>query len=254
MTYDKEQYIITISSVPRRFDNTLQDVLNSYKSLGFTIVVNIPLAYKKGWEIDESTIPAASDNVIVHRCSTDWGPATKLLGGIEWCQINNINPVGLITVDDDILFENVEVVITSLIDESIKKPNHVITRGAIKTVHPPYAFGNGLQHNVSDDYADGVAGYLGVYYPFERFNNRMPFEFLDELPTGFYSEDDAYFGALASKLGCPTWSCSNHLNPLILDHVSAVEFGLNAGEDRIIRESELYSHLVAEGHLPNPNR
>jgi len=254
MNCHRRDYIITLSSVPRRFDNTLQDILNAYKSLGFTIVVNIPLAYKKGWEIDESKIPHTDNNVIVHRCSTDWGPATKLLGGIEWCQINNINPIGLITIDDDTLFENVEVLITSLIDESIKKPNHVITRGAIKTVHPPYALGNGLQHNVRDDYADGVAGYLGVYYPFEKFNNSIPFEFLDELPDGFYSEDDAYLGALASKLGCPTWSGSYQPGLRVLDPHSAVEFGLEQGSDRIKRESELYTHLVEAGYLPNNHR
>ena len=251
MNYNKTDYIITLSSVPSRFDNMLLKVIESFKPLGFTIIVNIPQSYKKDWKIDESKIPESGDNLIIHRCSKDWGPATKLLGGIEWCQNNNINSIGLITIDDDTVFDNPAEAINSLIKESINRPNHVITRGAIKVIKPPYSFGNGLQHNVTNDYADGVAGYLGVYYPFEKFNNSIPFEFLDQLPEGFYSEDDAYFGALSSKLGCPVWAGSHRPLPYMLDPISAVEFGLEQGSDRIKRESELYTHLVEAGYLPN---
>lgn len=251
--FNKEDYIISIATVPFRFNDTLPRVLESIKDLGFTIVVNIPKEYRKDWDVIEEELPKSSQNVIINRTREDWGPATKLLGGIEWARKNRNNIKGIITVDDDIIFKDPEYAITSLISESTVMPGCVITRCAIKTVNPPYKCGDGLKHMVTNDYIDGVAGYLGVFYPFNIFDNDVSFNFLREIPEGFYSEDDAYFGALASKLGCPAWATSKHSSAQILGSVSAVEVGLTNGYDRIQRESELYTYLVNSKYLPNKN-
>lgn len=254
MSINKNNYIISITSVPYRLNTTLPDVLQSYENLGFRIVVNIPETYRKKWAVEEEKIPPSSENIIINRCSKDWGPATKLLGTIEWCNENNITPLGIITVDDDTVFDDPLYAVESLILESIERPDTVITRGAIITSHPPYTLGNGLIHNVCDNYADGVAGFLGVYYPFNKFNNRTSFELLEKGPNEFYSEDDAYFGGLASKLKCPVWSSSKQSNPVMLGTPSAVEYDPSKYVDRVKREARLYSYLVERKLLPNPHR
>lgn len=241
----EDSFVISLTSVPDRFDSSLVHVLENLntKCFNIPIVVSIPHEYRKNWKYDYSNLDKikAIPGVNVYHPQVDYGPSTKLLGGIEWVRIHKPLVRGIITLDDDILFENISQQILHLIKLHLQKPNTVITHHGLKLMHPPYITNNGLQ-GVKEQFCDAVAGFLGVLYPSEFFRNDTVFKLIETLNPLFYSEDDAYFGGVASILDLKIWSAKQPQRWVSLSKQSAVEQELEG--NRIERESLLYNELI----------
>lgn len=242
--------IISITSVPSRFKNELMRVLKSLsnKTLSIPIIVSIPKSYRKGWTYTAEEIAdiAKLPGVIVNIIDDDYGPATKLLGGIEWAKKNNKDLDHIITMDDDIIFENPTEKIIDLLELQKKHNEHVITYHGLKLTKPPYYSGNGLD-GVKEDWSHSVAGFLGVIYPKSFIDSDVPFNLFKELNPNFYSEDDAYFGAVAARLNIKIWSSTNKSKWSSISKESAVDATLSG--DRRDRESQMYNELIDKGFL-----
>lgn len=246
-------FIISITSVPFRFKNELIQVLKSLSgnTLDIKIVVSIPKVYRKGWTYthDDLLEISAIPGVVINIIDVDYGPATKLLGGVKWVRNNNMDVIGIITMDDDIIFKNPSAQILRLLKLHLERRENVITFQGLKLIHPPYYSGNGLR-GVKEDWCHGVAGFLGVFYPKHFFKSDVVFDLFTELDPNFYSEDDAYFGAVASRLNIKIWSSTNLSQWMSISKNSAVDTQLDG--KRQDRESKMYNDLISNGFL-NPH-
>ena len=238
------QFIISITSVPDRLNNELIKTLEHLKDLDIKIIVSIPSTYRKGWyyRIKDLDIISKIKNVEVNLVETDWGPATKLLGGIKYAQKNSMDLIAIITLDDDIIFENPKAILLNLVLNHTTRPNEIITSRGLKLSHPPYSSGNGL-NGVENEYCHGVAGFMGVLYPYNSINSRVTFDLFDQLDPDFYMDDDAYFAAVASKLKIPVWSTPHVTKYQSISKTSVVADKLT-NIARIERESKLYNELI----------
>lgn len=247
--------VISLTSVPKRINVCLEETLKSVlnQSVKLKIILNIPLKYKK-WDT-EVTIPDAILNnpwVIVNR-SNDYGPATKLLGAIEYLKKNRQNVKYIITIDDDILYRDF-FHIEKLVNNIEKYPNYAIAIESIKLDHPPYNTRNGLSYR-NRGFVDAPCGYSGVLYPIFLFDEYfLSDKFIKTLPGGIYSDDDAYFGIMLNMMNIPLYVPENN-----------VDFGLNLGFfgnvksaveenvdiDRITNEMNIYNFAVSNNLLPS---
>ena len=203
--------IISVTTIPRRLNTSLLDVIKSIKQQTFKckLLINIPESYVK-WK-DPINIPEEliDDNIIVFRTIKDYGPKTKLLGAIEYINRNNITHIRkIITIDDDIIYSDINH-IQKLTDISNKYPDRIITYSGIKLGHFPYRYQNGLLYN-NTGLVDAPAGYYGVVYPVDCIERAKLFfedDFVNTLPSGIFNDDDAYFGIVFGAAKIPMYSC-----------------------------------------------
>jgi hypothetical protein len=78
----------------------------------------------------------------------------------------------------------------------------------------------------------------------------LPFTVINDLSEGFYSEDDAYFGAVANIAGIKIWSSQRSKCRSISDE-SAVQS--NHEEEREDRVAKLYNELVEKKFIDTSN-
>ena len=238
------KYIVSLTSVPTRFKNELPKVLKHIKDNSeVDIVLSIPKEYRKAWSWIDSDIEHLKELVTINIVDEDWGPATKLLGGIDWVKKNDLDVDGIITLDDDIIFTDFNLQLENLLKTATEKPNTVITTGGLKLKH-------GKPSGVYNQQCDAVAGFMGVFYPKNFWKTDLPFTLLKELSDGFYSEDDAYFGAVAYKSKINIWSTDKKVTWKALTPISAVTVDLEG--DRVDREIKLYKELI-EKKMINDN-
>jgi hypothetical protein len=192
------------------------------------IVVSIPISYRKHWTYTEEDLQELRklDSVIINIVHVDWGPATKLLGGIDYIKRNDLDISGIITIDDDIIFSDPYKIIDGLINTSKERPNEVITSGGIKAIRPPYLVGNGID-GVQEEYSHSVAGFMGVFYPKSFYMSPVLFTLFDEVGPDFYSEDDAYIGAVAQRIETKIWSIKSNSMMKSISLFSGVRVGYN---------------------------
>ena len=241
-----------MTSVPSRFKDTLPQVISMINEnlQGTQIVLSLPKTYRKGWEWDIKDIEHLS-GVTVNTLDEDYGPATKLLGGIKYVKENKLNIDGIITLDDDILFDNINEVVSDLLELATERKDEIITSTGLLVCNPPFRIGNGIKLAVNE-YSHSVAGYMGVFYPNKFWDSSLPFTVIDDLSEGFYSEDDAYFGAVAHVAGIKIWSRSKSKYKFrAIDDISAVSSGQEG--NRQDRESLLYKELVEKKFIDTSN-
>jgi hypothetical protein len=253
----KPNVLISLTSIPRRLDSALLEVLATLKRqrLKCSIIINIPVSYRK-WGLTYS-IPSDlrnQDNVVIFSPKVDYGPATKLLGALEYIQ-ERPEITHIITVDDDVLIHDPGY-LKYLSKFATVLPDCAVTFGGIKLDKFPFKCGDGLIYNNQFIFVDIPAGYKGVLYPVERLRgSRMPFEFFSKLPSGIFNEDDAYFGVLLSVLNIPLFAIPNRPggSPIMAskyDGGSAV--AELANKERVQNEMEIFQYAVSQGYLRTP--
>jgi len=217
---------------------------------GTQIILSLPKTYRRGWEWDIKDIEHLS-GVTVNILDEDYGPATKLLGGIKYVKENKLNIDGIITLDDDILFDNINEVVSDLLESTIEHKDEIITSSGLLVCKPPFIIGNGIKPAINE-YSHSVAGYMGVFYPSKFWDSSLPFTVINDLSEGFYSEDDAYFGAVAHIAGIKIWSKSKSKYKFsAIDDSSAVDSGQEG--HRHDRESALYAELIEKKFIDVSN-
>lgn len=256
-TYPK--VLLSITSIPRRFDSSLREVIASLQDSGEQVVLCLPDRYKKWGAAPPPDYLKSYDNVELFRPSQDYGPATKLLGAIEYIETSKRDFDAVVTLDDDQYYSDARAAIDYLKDQARGRPGCVITIGGLKLEHYPYRTKNGLYGN-NVGYVDAVAGFRGVYYPTEKIvRDRRIFDYASELPEGIFHDDDAYFGICCSRMGVPIYAVKPPKRtadgrPVAL--LSAQGCGDSAVQEqaprhRVANEMEIYQYAVSQGWLPN---
>ncbi len=220
--------LISLTSIPRRFDSTLREVILSLnnQTLEADILVNIPPSYKKWPNFEILHYLYNIPRVTVFRPTKDFGPATKLLGALEY--LNKSTSIKkIITVDDDVVFEH-PTHLEYLVKHHNAAPNSVITINGIRLIHEPYRFKNGLKYNCQFRRVEIPAGFKGVVYPAKRLQQICDlFSLQADFPEAIFNDDDTYFGIVMGKHNIPVIAIPHEpaLTLRFLDDKSAVEEG-----------------------------
>jgi glycosyltransferase involved in cell wall biosynthesis len=252
-----KKIVVSLTSIPRRFETSLPQVIDSLLSQDtqFEIVINIPLIYAKWGAPDIPRNIAANRGVNIFRPSEDFGPATKLLGALQYCKGRN-DVDYIITVDDDIVIMQRDY-IRYLAACAAACPGAAVTIGGIALRHFPYSNKGGLKYRCKLKYVDIPAGYRGVSYPAKTLlGSRVPFDLKNDLPPGIFHDDDAYFGMVLDKLGIPLVAIprkrgrGNH-SAEGAGGSAVAEF---ADKERADNESELFQYAVEAGFFNRTKR
>jgi len=255
--------LISMTTIPSRMASSTLQALDAQVSSGHDVVLSIPVTYRK-WGAPE--IPpelAGRTDVIVHRPEEDFGPATKLLGALDFLStLGDHDYSHIVTADDDLWYPEPALPIEALLSAArVQDRPTAVTFGGIRLIRPPYRKGDGLRYD-NVGFVDAVAGYRGVLYPLEAVwpARETFFSLRHELPEGVFHDDDAYFGMVLSRCGIPLWALPTDIPEAGLSFAtmvrsadmrrSGVEFGAEA--PRRDNEMMLFQHAVRSGLLPNP--
>jgi hypothetical protein len=251
--------LLALTSVPRRFETSLRETVESLAGTREHVVVSIPEEYKKWGRAVPPPYLTSLPNVSVFRPAMDYGPATKLLGALEYLPTASSTYNHIITFDDDVRYNDPQRVIDYYKRHAARRPGCVITMGGIKLDHHPYHANNGLLYD-NVGYVDVVAGYRGVLYPASIFDgDDRVFRMMREMPAGVFNEDDAYFGICLSRMNVPIYAVEQPHSDGDgdrADYHHLAEAGPSAVEeqttkDRETNEMEIFQYAVARGWLPN---
>ena len=248
--------LISLTSIPRRLNGSLVEVLAMLQrqTLSCEILVNIPISYNK-WGAEYS-VPECILNdkgVTVYSPRSDYGPATKLLGALEYIE-DRPDVTHIITVDDDILMLEPRY-LENLAAYARVIPEFAVTFGGIRLERFPFRFRDGLVYDNAYCFVDAVSGFRSVMYPAHRLRGKsLPFTFSKNLPPGAANDDDAYFGMLLSEMHIPLFALpvrrgASSLKVSSLEGGSAVVEGVV--KERVQNEMELFQFAVGAGYLPN---
>lgn len=246
------RFVISLTSVPRRFDTSLRSTIQAVRTQVNCpdIIVNLPVRYRK-WGTHE--VPAhlhGLANVTVNRTEVDYGPATKLLGALQFLS-RNPGPTHVLTIDDDLVFTNKRHV-DYLMRCSRIVPEAALTIGGIKLEGPPYRCDRGLTYDNRYTFVDLPAGYRCSSYPVRPLlESPLTFSLREELPDGVFSDDDIYFGILLSLLGIPLFALPSGFFSGMVASIGAGESAVaeHVAVDRKTNESEILSDAVERGLL-----
>jgi glycosyltransferase involved in cell wall biosynthesis len=247
-----ENTIISLTSVPPRFETCLTDTLNSIgnQNTGCRIVLNIPAVYRKWGAAAVPPAIAAIPGIIIHRPQKDYGPATKLLGALEYARGDD-SVEYVITVDDDIRLHRRHY-LRYLMAYSKILPDCVVTMRAIKLTRFPFRHDDGLKYNYDLRFVDIPQGYGGVIYPVARLrDNPLVFELAQRLPAAMFGDDDTYLGILMNMLDIAVFKTPRmpKLKKLVgLDPNSVIQ---QWEGDRIDEQMKLFQYAVNNGFLMN---
>ena len=255
------EILISMTSVPRRFNTSLPEVISKLvpNKYNIPLVLVIPQEYKKfgAAKIPQSLLD--NKNIIVYRPQKDYGPATKLLGALEYVKKSAEDKKEnkykyILTHDDDLWYENFNTYLDQLMSYISKYPETAITVRGIRLQRPPYHFTNGLNYHNVGVHVDVPSGFLGVLYPLSKIGlqDRI-FEFQKECPSEIFHDDDVFFGIFLGKEKIPIFA----MPPPPTRQIFHQETNKSAVGDlvpceRTSMESFLLQWAVEKKYLPNP--
>ena len=251
--------LLSVTSIPRRFDSSLREVVSRLQETREKVVICLPRLYKKWGYASPPDYLNNYSNIVLFEPSADYGPATKLLGAIEYISGLKEQFDAIVTFDDDLYYNDFPAVITYLKRQSLQRPGCVITIGGLKLEHFPYRWKNGVYGN-NVGYVDAVAGFRGVYYPVNKIvHDRRIFDFASELPGAIFNDDDAYFGIGLSRMEVPIFAVKPpkragdrfavKLVPTQSAGGSAVQE--RAANDRNENTMKIFQFAISKGWLPS---
>lgn len=244
--------LVSLTTIPRRVEGTsLIETIGHLlrQDIDCEILINIPHEYRKWGAFELPSFLNGMPGITIHRPATDYGPATKLLGALEYVRTRP-EIAHVITVDDDICFQDTRH-LRYLLSYAQALPGHAVTVGGVRLNHEPYSNGNGLKYNNFFRYVDVPAGYKGVVYPVSALGaSQLPFELKDGLIDGVFHDDDAYFGIVLSQLGVPLIAVPGRLGGARRGHargggMSGVQE--KAAIDRRVNEVDIFRYARERG-------
>jgi len=258
--------LVSVTTIPRRFAQSLPAVIASIQrqTLRVKIIVNVSDNYVKWPGTSVGPIPEAwthDPDILVYTTSRDYGPATKLLGAIEFLaageERQGIVPsqiTHILTIDDDIDYTDTQF-IQRFVDAIAKYPRYVLPIKSICLGCAPYHHCKGLIYD-REGFVDVPRGFHGVAYPLselapDRFY--MSPEFIGTLIPEVFNDDDAFFGIILGIMNVPIFVINHRLETGSVDAgESAVQE--NSSKNRMTAEMEIYQFAVQRGYLPNKHR
>lgn len=248
--------LVSLTSVPKRLKSSLPIVLEELgkQSLDCDILLCVPHTYRKWGTVSAHDIGPLPEYVTLYRPSEDFGPATKLLGALEFSKDRDYDAI--ITVDDDVVFSNSKY-LNYLAGFHEISADVCWTVGGIKLGSWPYHNRFGLQYDRRFQQVDAVRGVTGTVYPVKKLmETPLPFELRKQLPSGIFHDDDAYFGAVLYKLGIPLYAVPMmHGNNVVeVDNAGESAVIEKTEEPRTSNESRIFrfmarNHLIGRGHF-----
>jgi len=193
---NKPKVVVSFTTIPSR-SKYIPDILSKLSKQTVkpdTIYVNIPY-YSKRLKT-RYTIPfdttTLDDNVVIVRCE-DYGPATKLLGAIEY----EDNPDTIfVTIDDDQDYH--KDMLKTIIINSIKNPNSVVSFSALESnLMTSICFFN----NKKSPDAFFIEGFAGVSYRRKFITKDMIEYFENNLSDDCFLSDDLVISSWMEILG-----------------------------------------------------
>lgn len=247
--------IISLTTVPRRFNEAINSINYLIKNnCKYKIILNIPKTYRK-WKNFNIPNIKLHNNIIINKCSLDYGPATKLIGTLEYLKINKLfNIKSVITIDDDQFYNVNYLEKLALMGEKYK--NTIITKHGMSLLNYPFKWTNGISHDKTPLYkSDFPIGVDGVLYPIEKLINSDIYNLIYKLPNYVFCDDDTYFGMIAYILNIPIITVSEEIKK-ISSRIrnkncggSACHEGIN--KDRDTCSSELVQFGIKHNYLRN---
>jgi hypothetical protein len=233
----QKQIIVSLTSVPARFQQSLPRAIESLQrqTLQCPILLNIPKHYDKWGSVAD--VPRF-DGVTLYTPCKDYGPATKLLGALEYVR-DHREISHVITVDDDIIYQKHHI---AYLAGSAAVLRHVaITNGGEALIRYPFRSHDGVKYRNAFCFVDVPSGYRGVVYPLEHLRDSdLPFALSSNLPKGVFNNDDAYFGMMLSLLGIPLFALP--WTPVNLSQMTGVASAVqDQAEDRIENKKKFFS-------------
>ena len=248
--------LVSLSSVPKRFGSTLPVVLKELEkqSLSCDFLLCIPIIYRKWGPIEEDDIGLLPNHITLYRPSEDFGPATKLLGALEYANGRGYDTI--ITVDDDVVFSDPQYLEYLAGFHNIAR-DVCWTVGGIKLSAWPYHNRFGLQYDRKFERIDAVRGVTGTVYPAEKLlASTLPFQLRKRLPDGIFHDDDAYFGAVLHQMNIPLYAIPMMPGNIVkeLDGSNESAVAENAELPRTLNESRIFRYmatknLIGHGHF-----
>ncbi len=255
--------LISMTTIPSRMGSSTMAALDAMVASGHDVVLSVPEEYRKWGAPDIPSALAERDDIALHRPKEDFGPATKLLGALDWLETLSEHEYShVVTFDDDIWYFDQAAPIAALLEAARAQDRPTaVTFGGIRLVHPPYRKGDGLTYD-NVGFVDAVAGYRGVLYPLEAVwpARATFFSLRHELPPGIFHDDDAYFGMALAHAGIPLLAIVADIpqsSPAFASMEQSPEMGRSGVEfgtdvPRRDNEMQLFQYAVERGLLPNP--
>lgn len=248
--------LISLTSIPRRLSTSAFAAVQqwSLNHDNIPIVLSLPSKYKSWNETFDIPKFESINNVKIYKTNKDYGPATKLLGALEYLKHNSLDYSHILTVDDDCWYKDVNNFIQTIKKYTSLYPNTVLTMQGIKLKHFPYHSQNGLNYSTTNSFVDAPRGYSGVIYPVSRFDVSKIIEFQAQCPEGIFHDDDAFIGVYCGKEKIPIFALEFSNLDFVIDNESnqsgCYEF---CPINRMENESKIFQWAVCKNYLPNPS-
>lgn len=249
----KPRILVALTTIPRRLKSSVPDVFACLKAqdLEFDVVISVPRTYRKWGAIDESAVSEIPNWVNLHRPTEDFGPATKLLGALEFASNRNYDHI--ITVDDDVIFSPKNY-LSYLAGYSSIDPDAAWTVGGIQLSCWPYHNRFGLRYNSEYCYVNAVRGVAGTVYPVRKLlSSNLPYSLRNKVLSNAFHDDDAYFGAVLHSMDIPIIAVPSHPHGGVVTIASSGESAVaeKQDRDRKTNESEFFRFCVRNKLIGN---
>lgn len=202
----RSRVIVSMTTIPSRLPHCGQalDRLLSQSVTDFDLELYLPEVCTRTGERYEppAELTAYGDRLTVRRITTDYGPATKLLGPLATIlKDGDEDRRAVITVDDDVLLE--PHAIEELLGAAARHPHTALGFMGVSGAHFIHAEtigANGLSHVA----VDVLGGYRAALYPVEVLDRTL-FADLDALTerVGSFLDDDHLIGWNLARRGIP---------------------------------------------------
>ncbi len=255
----RNNVLVSLTSIPRRISgSSLDEVIASLlrQDIDCDIAIHIPYEYRKWGKFDLPEKFTDIPRIRILRPQADYGPATKLLGALEYAR-DHPEIEHIITVDDDVCFQD-KSHLRYLLAYGQALPGHAITVGGIRLKDMELSSRKSLRYRDIMRYVDIPAGYKGVVYPARKLlASPLPFELRHSLPDGIFHDDDAYFGILLNELSIPLLSVPSR--PGSASRRQSREGGASAvaegaGENRQANEMNILRYVASRGQIGRLSR
>lgn len=203
-----EYIIVALSTTPYRINSiapTLDTLLQQNAKIQH-IYLSVPYIFKR--DNLEYKIPnwlLNNPHITILR-TTDYGPATKLLGVLEKVQLPP--DAIIVTVDDDVLYP--KNLVLQLAYKAQQHPNSAV--GVLGAYYDPNAELGLTKTSQADALVDILQGYTGVAYRRKFFKTDI-FD-ITKSPTACVNSDDIYISYYLAKNNIPRQVLrNNYINP-----------------------------------------